>query len=1197
MRFRPIELRIIISLLMIFGCGEVIAQATKGQTFRTHTFTLSRSITPDTVPKGSEKIAFLGNVPFQNLDKECKAAFGFLKSLKGYYPVYLSFDELLKNPKLLDPYKFAWFHKPDTLAFSFPEKNQKIINRINAFLKKGGNLLLTLNALHYLNILGIEPVAPNDSVKPSIDDGNGRKLGIHSFLNHPVFDGMFGGSYVMMPVKDTSFWVSAYYGKSIPKNGKVIGVDWDYIFLREDSKLMLEYTVGKGRVIAVGGYTCFSVPNMNRNHLERFIVNIFNYFSAPDSAQDKHYWNYTPYAVYPLLQRSKDTNFIPLVTKCEKWDIPSDSLTLVNRFASGDYWDVAGERMLTMGTEKGGIEEIWTHPFMAFRDYEAGLKFEYKDTVFWLKDERPDIQITPSCFIRTYKFPRAYLKEIIANDPVNPNGVIHYEYNGVDPAGLIVKIKSNLRLMWPYSEKVLGSMGYCYDTTRYAFRVQDHSETFTAMIGANRKPDQENIGQYSGFNYNPKIKMFEGTPSKDIMVSGVLSFPLKMNDCMDVVYTATNQGETPTMQSFDIARKDAWKIYDRARIHTDSLLSHSLTITSPDLNFNKGYLWALIGTDRFFVNTPGMGKSLVAGYSTTRTGWDGGQKINGRPGYGWYFGRDGEWSGFTLLDYGDFQKVKSELEFYAKYQDLSGKIFHEATTSGVIHYDAADATPLYIVLAGKYFRHSQDTTFLHKNWPAIKKAVEFCYSTDTDHDHLIENTNVGHGWVEGGELYGSHATIYMQGCWAAALEETANMAYALKQPEAESYSIESGTVKRLINTLFWNPKTKYYSYGMNKDRTFRTEATVLSSVPLYFKTVNPEYATPVLAQLAGNAFSTNWGTRIIREDSPFFKPTGYHYGSVWPLFTGWTALAEYTYGNYPQGFFHIMNNLNIYKNWGKGFVEEVMNGASYEPSGVCPHQCWSETMVLQPAIEGMLGINIIPGENKIVLSPHFPAGWDSVSVRNIRIGNSIFDLCMKRTDESYFYTFTPHGTQSINIEFSPTLPAGTKFNSVLKDGNDTPFTSFNDQKRASLLTTLKLIEPCMLQVDYQEGIEVIPEQTDPKPGDRSEGMRIISTRFSGYKYFVDLEGVRKTSRNIEVLIHGQEIEKIENGELKGNEGDIYHIEVTFEPGDSKYLNKTVIIYLKQGPASGDVIPVQGKEPKEKKKKEKKETSPKCPRWN
>jgi len=94
-----------------------------------------------------------------------------------------------------------------------------------------------------------------------------------------------------------------------------------------------------------------------------------------------------------------------------------------------------------------------------------------------------------------------------------------------------------------------------------------------------------------------------------------------------------------------------------------------------------------------------------------------------------------------------------------------------------------------------------------------------------------------------------------------------------------------------------------------------------------------------------------------------------------------------------------------------------MNGSTYEPSGVCPHQCWSETMVLQPAIEGMLGLIVNDGEKKIVLSPHFPAGWDSVSVRNIRAGNSTFDLCMKRTDK-VITTHYPAWNQQLNIEFS-----------------------------------------------------------------------------------------------------------------------------------------------------------------------------------
>jgi hypothetical protein len=240
----------------------------------------------------------------------------------------------------------------------------------------------------------------------------------------------------------------------------------------------------------------------------------------------------------------------------------------------------------------------------------------------------------------------------------------------------------------------------------------------------------------------------------------------------------------------------------------------------------------------------------------------------------------------------------------------------------------------------------------------------------------------------------------------------------------------------------------------------------------------------------------------------------------------------------------------------------------------------------------MLGINIDAKENKIVLSPHFPAGWYSATVQNIRIGNATFDMCMKRTGESCFYTFTPHGNQPVNIEFSPTFPAGTKFTSILKDGNETPFASFIDQTSVSLLTKLKLTEPCLLQMNYDNGIEVLPALTNPCPGSGPEGIRIISYRLAGYKYFIHIEGESKTSDNIDVYIHNQDVDKIENGVLKGSDGEIYHITVVFDSGASRYQNKTVIIYLKQKPANGGTLPGQKKESKEKK-----ENSPKCPRWD
>src|SRR5437868_7831776 len=40
---------------------------------------------------------------------------------------------------------------------------------------------------------------------------------------------------------------------------------------------------------------------------------------------------------------------------------------------------------------------------------------------------------------------------------------------------------------------------------------------------------------------------------------------------------------------------------------------------------------------------------------------------------------------------------------------------------------------------------------------------------------------------------------------------------------------------------------------------------------------------------------SDWGARIISSLDPRYDPGGYHYGSVWPLFTGWAAVGEYRY--------------------------------------------------------------------------------------------------------------------------------------------------------------------------------------------------------------------------------------------------------------------------------------------------------------
>ena len=1018
-----------------------------------------------------------------------------------------------------------------------------------------------MQAAHLINTLGIETETIQDSTKTCIDDGYGRRLGFHAFREHPLFTGLNGGSYIQKPITDIKTRITGFFGPRIPARGKVIAVDWDYIFLREDSKLVLEYLMGPGKVLVVGAYMDFLLPNRNDVHLDMFTGNCLKYLNGQFEKKPEYYWDYSSRKVTDCPPKPESDRLIRAVPPSLNWEMVESNLTLKRRFASKNFYDVAGERMLTMGTENGGIEEVWAHPFMAFRDYEVGIRFSYRDTIYWLNDERPEIAVDPASFSRLYKFQRAYLKEVIVNHPKEPAGVIHYEYRGVYPAELVIRFRSNLRWMWPYSDRVTGSICHSWNPDVDAIQISDYTGDLNLMIGGTKKPEIHLAGQFDRFDCRGKISDFKGIPTEKIQVAGLMVYNLGMNEDLDIIYAASCEGFETTYGYFNQAIHAPEDIYSASKQHSREILDGKLMITTPDSIFNTGYRWAMLATDRFFVNTPGMGKGLVAGYATTRQGWDGGHAINGRPGYGWYFGRDAQWSGFALLDYGDFDKVKDQLGFFNKYQDLNGKIFHEASTSGLIHYDAADATPLYVVLAGKYFRHTNDTAFLRKTWPNVKRAIDFCFSTDTDEDHLIENTNVGHGWVEGGNLFGSHSTIYMTGSWGAALREASNMAGFMNDPDGKKYLNESAEQQMIIDSRFWSDERRFYAYGMDKDRTFRHVQTILPAVPVYFKMADRDRAAFCMREFAGNAFTTNWGVRILREDNPWFKPAGYHYGSVWPLFTGWASLAEYTTGNSIQGFSHIMNNLNVYRNWGLGFVEEVLNGAEYAPSGVCPHQCWSETMVLQPAIEGLLGLEIMAQENRIILSPNIPANWDSLTVEHIRISEQTVDFRYSRVDHQYQYQFELNQGKPVRIDFMPYFPAGTSFLKVTINGKEIPMTTFKTIQSMCLIISFELASSATLLVETEGGISALPIVANPKPGDPAEGMRILSTRWIGEKYLVEVEGLNGSSGELEVWSANESPTNAEGAIWLNRNGHISRFRVDFKSPGSKYQVQTISLPL------------------------------------
>lgn len=1077
-------------------------------------------------------------------EAESEAAFQFLDRGDIYLPKRIIPGEIESKPNMLREFDIIWIHRADSSGLPEQFYTPAFLNSVNDYIESGGRLLLTQEAFSLLNNLGFEDQPVQLDHAEAIDHGYGRKLGFHAFIEHPLFDELHGGAYVFNPYEDQVTRQRGFFQEHDSLNGKVIGIDWSYITFRENKKLILEYDKGKGKVLAIGAYILFNIQNHNWDQFGQFMNNALYYLIEPD-AGETNYWAQESGDV-ALFQPVYDKVVYPMA---ESWkELPSE-LSFHFKNKSNEFWDLAGERMMTMGHEQSGIDEIWAHPFMAIRDYRAGIKL-HDGRIIWLSEIDPEITITPASLTRQYQFDGIRLKEIISVHHDDPKTVVHYEFEGADDAKVLIGFVSNLRLMWPYSHTVAGDLKCGWIDGINSFIMENESGDFTSLVGMNRKPEEHIIGRYDSISY--RDHEFSVNPTEKFQCGAMAVF--QADHPLDVVIAASHFADPEAIGYLTEGLQNPYGIYKNAYNYYRGLLDDKLMITSPDEDLNTGYRWALVGTDRHFVNTPGVGKSLVAGIGNTIRGWWGGHVVNGRPGYAWYFGRDAEWSAFAINDYGDFNKVKGVLQMLIDYQHMNGKIFHELTTSGAVHYDAADATPLFIVLAGKYLRSSGDQEFIKRNWQAIVRAIDFCYSTDPDQDHLINNTGIGHGWVEGGFLFGGKTTLYLVACWAGALEEAAYMADIIGlNEESKKYKKDANVVTALIRELFRNDESSFYYHSINRDSSFIEEKTVMPAIPMYFEQLETGKVQHMLDEFASNNFTSNWGCRIVGEDSEHFHPRGYHTGSVWPLYTGWVALAEYKYGNSLQAYAHLMNNINVYKHWAKGFIEEVLHGAEYKPNGVCAHQCWSETMAIQPLIEGMLGIEADANFNTLHLSPAVPPDWHHYQVENIPVGENSLDYEMIREGNTVNYLFRFSGDEPLKLLFSPVYLDGAVIKEVRLD--DELLTEEIDAR--DRLIEFYLTDKSELKIEYEGGISVLPLVQNPEPGDIAEGVRIISTCMHGRTYEVLMEAPDSFEADFRV-ISNELITSVENASILKRSGNIYELRTQFS-GSEKYIRKVIRI--------------------------------------
>jgi len=1076
---------------------------------------------------------------------------------KGNHVEIIDIKDL--NTRFLNRASVVIYHRSDSAGITIQEINLK--KEIISYVKNGGSLLLTMDAVKLMNKWDIEPEQMQIEYQDAAEGDNGRAVGFHGYREHPIYDGLFGGACLWKAKIDNSARTIGFSDAKVPlaKGSKVLGINWTNIHFHENRKLVWETPIGKGKILSIGGYVYFSKPNVNSSVCEIFINNCIDYLSGNESATTQKYWQYNTITTAQVPFES-----LNISTRTEpNWNPITSPMEHSRIGAKDNYWNVSGQQLLAMGREPGGIDEVWIHPLMALRDLTVGVKYNGSNDIVWLNNLIPTITRRPESFERRYMLnDGTTLREYIVASLTDPLLVVRYDWENKNVDRVFVCYTSNLRLMWPYSLESTGTLFYSQSNNGTVTYLFDKAKKLNMVTAFDRSPITYKSGECDFKDRN--IDKFNTVKAKHKQVSFLYEFSgIEKN-----LNFYLSGGEVGLEQSADLINQNMGsveKLNEKANSYFNSFDKNLLSINSSDSLFNEAYRWALISTDKFYCYTPSLGSSLMSGYFTTARGWDGGHAVSGRPGYAWYFGRDTEFSSMALSSIGDYQKVREILTTFGKFQAPEGKIYHELTTSGSAHYDAADATPLYVALAGYYLKRSGDIEFIRKEWNKIVKAMDFCYSTDTDGDLLIENTNVGPGWQECYQLYGAHTEVYLASCWAEALREAAYMATVLgKAEEGKLYKKDMDVVVYKINENFWNEKTGFFNHGLMKDGTYQEEKCILGGTPVFFGFSDQRKALKTAENFSSKYFSTDWGVRMVGYNSPFYAIGGYQYGNIWPFFTGCASLEEFKAGLYMQGFRHVLGNLKNYIYWDYGNLPEVIAGDALQFSGICTHQQWSSALSVLALTDGMLGIEADAFNNSLSLAPAFPVDWNSANVKNIHIGQKVIHLAYKQADESYHYSLNSKAIDKITLNFTAILPLATQITSVSVNGKDVEFKVSDMVQNVKVeISALVLNGKDDIVICTKGGVGVFHNLHYIKPYEKDTQLKIEKERFDPQTrtYQLTLAGIPGETYDVEVFERSK-VKKIEGATLKEKKGVKSIYTITFPKESTEpFINKNIILSL------------------------------------
>jgi glycogen debranching enzyme len=837
--------------------------------------------------------------------------------------------------------------------------------------------------------------------------------------------------------------------------------------------------------------------------------------------------------------------FLLLAALAAAAELPAHTaLELSRPVRSWEFLPIVGTRAGLFGNESGQME-VWVYPLKILRDFR--LTFHVGGRALPAESLVRTLIVHPESATLVYAGDDFSVRETFFVPVREPGAVILFDVETEQPLEIEAGFVGDFQLEWPAG---LGGTFLDWDDSQHAFVFGEEQKKFFALVGS-PSASSHSLAYQTNFSASERNSLRLGVTAKG-------------KDSKVVVIAASMQGRADGRSSYEhIAASYRDLLRESAQYYSD-YLDHTVNLTLPDAQLQRAYDWSRISVMQGLVTNSFLGTGLVAGYRTSGT--------SQRPGFAWFFGRDSFWTSFALNSAGDFATTRTALEFVSKFQREDGKMPHEIS-QGVSFvpwfkdfpygYASADATPLYIIATNDYVVRSGDVEFVRQKWDSLWKAYEFLRST-YDAQNFPQNYGFGHGWVEGGPLLPVKTEFYQSGLGLEALRSLANLA-ALTGKADISRELQSAfdRQKPAFNQTFWSPEKRAFGFALDQQNRRVDELSVLTTVPMWFGLTDQDKTEATIQQLAAADDQTDWGMRIISSQSPLYNGGGYHFGAVWPLFTGWASVGEYRYHQAFPAYANLRANALLALDGSLGHVAEVLSGDYYQPlSTNSPHQVWSAAMVISPILRGMLGIETDATNNTIMFAPHVPAEWRTFSVEDLRVGAAVVSVSYRKTPGTVTFEVKRTGAGDCVLELSPGLSLRSTVTSVDLNGHTLPFRESQTSSDQHVTVRFPVAEgTSTIRIHLKNDFGLGFSNVLPPLGSSSQGMRVLSESWNPThtQLTLALSGLAGKSYDLSVWNPSQ-IASVRGGKLKDGTQEQADLTVDFPSANAgSYVRQDLVI--------------------------------------